>query len=163
MALEEAVEKSLANPVRNAAPGIASRKLQLMSYASVLPLQMTKTAVRIRIDGADNLQPQELLSKAKEYIKGAHVIRQMRSNDTEVFVQSAFQRDAALNMRQPNEFKILRQDLAVELSGIPLRTRIEGGDAENNATISEIETASEARIPCLKIDRIQWLHDGKKH
>ena len=69
MALEEVVKNSLADPVRNAAQGVATGMPQPRTYASVVASQITKTAVRIRIDGADKLQPEELLSKAKGTFK----------------------------------------------------------------------------------------------
>ena len=68
MALEEVVKKSLADPARRAAPAVVSGALPPRSYASVVAPQMTKTAVRIRIDDAQNLQSQELLSKAQQHI-----------------------------------------------------------------------------------------------
>lgn len=110
------------------------------------------------------MQAAELLSKAKEHIKGAFAVRKLRRNDTEVFVESASQRDAALNMTQPASFKILRHDFPVEVCGVPLGTKIEGGkNANNMALIKEIVSASQARIPGLAINRIRWLHDGKEH
>lgn len=42
------------------------------------------------------------------HIQDAYSIRRVRSNDTEMFVQSASQRDVALNMRQPNGLKNLQ-------------------------------------------------------
>ena len=90
--------KSLVDPAREAAPAVVSGATTPRSYASVVAPQMTKTTVPIRINGARDLQPQELLSKAKEHIQGAYAIRQIRGIDTEVFIQSASQRDAALNM-----------------------------------------------------------------
>lgn len=107
--------------------------------------------------------PAEILSKAKEHIKGAYAVRQMRSHDTEVFVQSARQRDAALNMPHPETFKILRQDYPVEVPGVPLSTKIEGGkNANNNGLITKIIEGSIIRIPGLQINRIRWLHDGRE-
>ena len=80
----------------------------------------------------------------------------MRSNDTEMFFQSASQRDAALNMRQPNDFKILRKDIPVKISRVQLRTRIESGrDTKNYAIIRGMETATENKIPGLTINRIR--------
>ena len=126
--------------------------LPTRTYASVLAPQLTKTAAQIRIDDAVKLQPQELLLKAQQYIEGAFAIRQIRSNDTEVFVQSVFQRDTALNMRQPNEFKTLRHYFPAVISSIHFCNRIEGGrDANNHAIIREIETITKARIPGLKL------------
>lgn len=60
-----------------------------MIYASVVAPKITKTAVCIRIDEADKLQPEELLSKVKEHIQSPYAIRKMCSKETEVFVQSA--------------------------------------------------------------------------
>ena len=99
IALEQVVKKNLADPVRNAASGVATGMPQIRTYASVVVQQISKTAVRVRIDGADKLWPEELLSRAKEHIDGAYAVRLMRSNDTENYVQSASQRDAAQNMR----------------------------------------------------------------
>ena len=100
MTLEEVFRKSLADPARKVAPAVTSGAPTLRSYASVMAPQTTKAAIPVKIDGADKLQAEELLSKAKKHIDGAYAIRQMRSNDTEVFFQSASQREAALNMRQ---------------------------------------------------------------
>ena len=87
----------------------------------------------------------------------------MRSKDTEVFVQSAVQRDAALSMPHPEAFKILKQDFPVEISGVPLQTPIEGGkNANNDELIKSIIKATKVRIPGLQINRISWLHDGKE-
>lgn len=54
------------------------------------------------------MQPTELLNKAKLHIDGAYSVRQLRSNDTEVFVQWVAQRDAALDMAQPKESRVLK-------------------------------------------------------
>lgn len=107
IALEEAVKKGFQGATRQAvsslaAPGPGVRPI----YASVAAPQATKTAFRIRIAGSEMMQPQKLLAVAKEHIRGAYAVRSMRSNDTEVFVQIASQRDAALNMPQPEPFKI---------------------------------------------------------
>ena len=101
MALEEVIKKSFADLVQNSAAKLASGMLTTRTYASVLAPKMTKTAVRIRIEGAAKFQPEELPSKAQEDIQDAYAIPQRRSNDPNMFVQLAFQRDAALNMRQP--------------------------------------------------------------
>ena len=122
MALEGVVKRDIGDPARNAAPEVATEMPQPRIYASVVPPRMTKIAVRIRIDGAEELQPEDLPSNAKQRIHGAFVICQMRSNDTELFVQSASQREAALNMRQPADFQILRQDFPAEAFGVLLRT-----------------------------------------
>ena len=73
------------------------------------------------------MQPAELLNKAKIHIEGAHFVRQLMSNDTEVFVQSISQRDAALNMAQLKEFCVVKQDYPVEILGVPLGTITQGG------------------------------------
>lgn len=88
---------------------MSSGKPPPKTYASVVAPQTAKTAktmFRIRIVGVKNLQAKELLSRAKQHIEEAFAIRLMRSNGNFLFAQSAFQRDAALNMRQPSEFKI---------------------------------------------------------
>ena len=90
MTIEEVVKKTLADLFRNATPGVTSGLLPPRTYVSVVAPEMTKTKVRIRIDGAQNPLSWELLSNSKQHIQDTNVIRQMRSNDTEVFVQSAF-------------------------------------------------------------------------
>lgn len=162
LALEEAVKKSLAEPARNAAP-IISGPPAPRTYASVAAPPMAKTAVRIRVEGAKDMQPAQLLMRAQKHIPGAYAVRQMRSNDTEVFVQSATQRDVALNMAEIEDFQVLRQDFPVEVYGVPLRTKIEGGKYANNTTlIREMESSTAVRIPGLKINKIRWMHDGKE-
>lgn len=87
---------------------MATGMLQSRTYAFVVAPQITKTAVRIRIDGAEKLQVEELLSKSKEHVHDTYAIHKMRSTDTEMFVQSASQRDTVLKMLQTEEFKIVR-------------------------------------------------------
>ncbi|KAI0995868.1 hypothetical protein K3495_g12312 [Podosphaera aphanis] len=157
LALEEAVRKSILTPARAQANSTASK-----SHATVAAPAASQSAVRIRIPGAEEMQPSQLLNMAKEHITGAYAVRKMRSNDTEVFVGSTAQRDAALNMPHPETFKILRQDYPVEISGVPLGTKVQGGkNADNKAIIKEIIQASK-RIARLEINRIRWLHDGKE-
>ena len=87
----------------------------------------------------------------------------MRSNDTDVFVQSAIQRDVALNMAEQEEFQVPSQDFLVEVYRVPLRTKIEEGKYTNNITlIREIESSTAVRIPGLKMDRIKWIREGKE-
>lgn len=163
IALEKTVRKSL-EAIPQKSSSMAVETVGKRSYASVVAPKMDKTAVRIRITGAQDMQPGELLSRAKEHIPGAYAVRKMRSNDTEVFVTSASQRDAALNMPQPESFKILRQDFPVEIPGVPLATKIQGGKNGNNSgLIQEMIGATKARIPGMRINRIKWLHDGKEH
>ncbi|KAI6249236.1 hypothetical protein HI914_02963 [Erysiphe necator] len=160
LALEEAVKKNLVEKCGQ----MGSKGVVGKSYASVVAPPAAKAAVRIRVPGAEELQPAELLSIAKQKIKGAYAIRQMRSHDTEVFVQSSNHRDAALSMEQPKEFKILRKDFPVEIAGVPLSTKIASGkNADNTALISSLTNASKVRIPGLQINRIRWLQDGKEH
>lgn len=71
----------------------------MSTCAPLVAPQMAKTEVRVRTDGARNLQQEMLLSKSRKHIRGAFANLQMLSNDTKVFVQSAFQRDEALNIR----------------------------------------------------------------
>lgn len=114
--------------------------------------------------GAEKIQPAKLLSRAKEHIPGAYAIRKRRSNDTEVFVASASQRDAVLNMPQPENFQILRQDYPVEIPVISLSVKIEGGKNSNNASINQdIIAVTNVRVPGIQINRIRWLHDGKEN
>ena len=61
---------------------------------------MAKIAVRICVDGAENMQSVELLKKAQKYIPRAYAGRQMRTNNTEAFAQLASQRDTALNLME---------------------------------------------------------------
>ena len=164
LALEKAVTKSLEEPVRKTAPQSTQGMGGRPTYASVVAPPATKAAVRIRIQGADKMQPAELLNKAKTHIEGAYAVRQLRSNDTEVFVQSISQRDAALNMAQPKEFCVLKQDYPVEILGVPLGTMIHGGkNADNGRMIYQITTETNVRIPGIQINRLRWLYDGKEH
>lgn len=162
-ALEETVKKSLEVSSRNSA-SIAPSQGSKPSYATVAAAAPAKTAVRIRVSGAEKMQPEQLLSLAKQHIHGAYAVKQMRSHDTEVYVQSSVQRDAALNMPQPDSFKVLKQDYPVEVMGVPLGLAIQGGkNACNNSLISSIVQATRVRIPGLQINRIRWLHNGKEH
>ena len=58
MALEEVVKKSFTDSARKAASAVTSGAPIPRSYASVVALHITKTVIRIRIDGADKLQPE---------------------------------------------------------------------------------------------------------
>ncbi|KAI1002192.1 hypothetical protein K3495_g6008, partial [Podosphaera aphanis] len=90
------------------------------------------------------MQPAELLNKAKQHFTGAYAVRKLRSSDTEVFVQSVSQRDAALSSAQPKEFQILKPDYPVEIVGVPLGTIIEKGKTANNGRlINEITEATQ--------------------
>ncbi|KAI6250051.1 hypothetical protein HI914_02081 [Erysiphe necator] len=160
LALEEAVKKNLVEKCGQ----MSSKGVVGKSYASVVALPAAKAAVRIRVPGTEELQPAELLSIAKQKIKGAYAIRQMRSHDTEVFVQSSNHRDAVLSMEQPKEFKILRKDFPVEIAGVPLSTKIASEkNADNSALISILSNASKMKIPGLQTNRIRWLQGGKEH
>ncbi|KAI1007292.1 hypothetical protein K3495_g934 [Podosphaera aphanis] len=161
--LEDAVKKSLAQFSRQSvsmvAPGLATEP----TYAAVAAVPESRSAVRIRIPQAEGMKPAELLSIAKQKIEGAYAVRQMRSNNTEVFLQSSAQRDAALSMEQPENFKILRQDYHVEVMGVPISTKINGGkEAKNEDLINSICQVTRARIPSLAINRIRWLHNEKE-
>ncbi|KAI1002372.1 hypothetical protein K3495_g5829 [Podosphaera aphanis] len=154
--LEDAVKKSLTRFARQSvslvAPGLATKP----TYVAVAAVPESRSAVRIRIPQAEGMKPAELLSIAKQKIEGAYAVRQMRSNDTEVFLQSTAQRDAALSMEQPENFKILGQDHHVEVMGVPLSTKINGEkDAKNEDLINSICHATRARIPSLAINRIR--------
>ncbi|KAI1007232.1 hypothetical protein K3495_g991 [Podosphaera aphanis] len=164
LALEKIVRKSLEEPARKAAPVTVPGPGGQPTYASIVAPPATKAAVRIRVEGSDKMQPAELLRKAKSKIVGAYAVRQLRSNDTEVFVQSVSQRDAALKMVQPKDFQILKQDHHVEIVGVPLGTIIQRGrTGDNRRIIYEIEEATKTQIPGIKITRLRWLHDGKEH
>ncbi|KAI0995706.1 hypothetical protein K3495_g12473 [Podosphaera aphanis] len=97
LALEKVVRKSLEEPAHKTAPKTVPRSGGRPSYASIVAPFATKAAVRIRVEGSEKMQPAELLTEAKQHISGAYAVRQLRSSDTEVFVQSVSQRDAALN------------------------------------------------------------------
>ncbi|KAI0991148.1 hypothetical protein K3495_g17039, partial [Podosphaera aphanis] len=86
LALEKIVRKSLEEPARKAAPATVPGSGGRPTYASIVAPPATKAAVRIRVEGSDKMQPAELLRKAKSKILGAYAVRQLRSNDTEVFV-----------------------------------------------------------------------------
>ncbi|KAI1004410.1 hypothetical protein K3495_g3798 [Podosphaera aphanis] len=163
-ALGRIVKKSLEEPARKAAPQTGFGSGSRPTYASVVAPPAAQAAVRIRVEGSDKMQPAELLRKAKDKIQGAYAVSQLRNNDTEVFVQSISQRDAALRMAQPKEFQILKQDYPVEILGVLLGTMIEKGKAEDNwRIIQDIQEETKVRIPGIKITRIRWLHDGKEH
>lgn len=71
----------------------------------------------------------------------------MQSKDTEISVQSAFQRDSTLNMLKSADLKIVWKDFHVGVSSVLLRSRIEGGrDADKNAIVKEIVIATGAQI-----------------
>ncbi|KAI1004861.1 hypothetical protein K3495_g3352 [Podosphaera aphanis] len=164
--LEDAVKKSLAQFGRQSVSLVASGLATKPTYAAVAAVAAmpeSRSAVTIRIPQAEGMKPAELLSVAKQNIEGAYSVRQMRSNDTEVILQSKAQRDAALSMEQPDNFKIARQDYLVEVMGVPLSTKINGGkDTKNEDLINSICHASRARIPSLAINRIRWLHNEKE-
>ncbi|CCU82098.1 Putative uncharachterized protein [Blumeria hordei DH14] len=101
---------------------------------------------------------------AKLHIDGAFIVRKLRGNDTEVFLQSVSQRDAALSMAQPKKFCVLMQDYPVEILGIPFGTFIRGGKKPNNGEfINQVVAETKVRIPELKINRVRWLFEGKEH
>ncbi|KAI0993799.1 hypothetical protein K3495_g14385 [Podosphaera aphanis] len=163
LALEEAVRKSLAHPSRQLGPSVVPGLGAKPSYAAIASAPDTRATIRICVPQAEEKEPAELLSIAKQKFLGAYAVRQMRSNDTEVFLQSTAQRDAALCMDQPEGFKILRQDYHAEVLGVPLNIKITGGkNANNNELIKAICHASRARIPSLEINRIRWLHNNKE-
>ena len=120
-ALEDAVWKSIKEPSPQPSNPKLAPQVKDGSYAAVAVSSSSKPAVRIRISCAEKLQPEQLLSMAKEHIHGAYAVPQMRSNDKEVYVQSAIQRDAALNMPQPDGFKILRQIIQLKSPVYPLK------------------------------------------
>lgn len=114
MALEKVVQKSLANLARKGAPVVTSGAPTPMSYASVVARQMTKTAIRIRIEAA-----------RRAIVKGRVTNRWRIRDSTNAeqryrgVSQSASKRNVALNMRKPNEFKNLRQGISVEVNDVP--------------------------------------------
>ena len=55
LALEKAVKKSLEEPVRKTAPRPAQTMGGRSTYASVVAPPATKAAVRIRVEGAENI------------------------------------------------------------------------------------------------------------
>ncbi|KAI6248149.1 hypothetical protein HI914_03755 [Erysiphe necator] len=123
----EELEKLRPSTVAN-----GSFQLHNNTYASIVAPPVTNTVVRIRVPWASEIQPSELLSIAQQKIKGAYTIRQMRSNVTEVFVQSPTQRDAVLKIAQLEKFRILHQDFHVEITGAPLSSKI--AERENAIT-----------------------------
>lgn len=164
LALEKVVKKSLEEPARKAVPQTVLRSGGRPTYASVVAPPAIEAAIRIRMDGSEKMQPAQLLKTAKTHITGAYAVRQLRSNDTEVFVHSITERDNALKMAQPKEFQILKQDYPVEIMGVPLGTMIEKGkNANNGSIIYNMTEATKARIPGIEISRIRWLYDGKEH
>ena len=132
-------------------------------YASIVAPPATKAAVRIRIQGADNMEPAELLDKAEIHIESAYLVRKLRGNDTEVFVQSVSQRDNAFSMAQLKEFCVLKQNYPVEILGIHVGSFIRGENPNNGEFMIQIVAEIKVRIPELKIKRVRWLFDGKEN
>ena len=164
LALEKVVRKSLKEPASQVVSEMGPQMGVRPTYAAVAAPPVNKTTVRIRIPGSEDMAPTQLLSLAKEHIQGAYAVRQLRSQDTEVLVHSTSQRDVALNMPHPKAFKILRQDFPVEISGVPLETKVMNGkNADNSELIRSIIEATKGRIPGLNINRMRWLHDGKEY
>lgn len=132
LALEKVVKKSLEGSARKAAPLTVPRSGRRPTYASIVAPSAPKAAIIICVEGAENLQPAELLTKAQIHIKGVYAVRQLQSSDTEVFVHSVSQRDADLSVPQPRELKTPKQGYPVEVMGVSLETKIEGGKYANN-------------------------------
>lgn len=88
LALEAAVMKNLEGPLRKTATQVMQGMGGRPIYASIIAPPATKAALRIRVKGAENMEPLELLEKVQLHIKGAYAARKLRSNDMEVFVQS---------------------------------------------------------------------------
>ena len=115
LALEKAVTKNLEEPLckmaASAVQGMGVRPI----YASIVAPPATKAAVRIKIQGADNMQLAELIVKAKLHFEGAFAVWKLRNNEAKLFMQLVSQRDTALSMAQSREFCVLKQDYPVEI------------------------------------------------
>ena len=104
LALEKVIKKSIEEPARKAVPQTVLRSGGRPTYASLAAPPAIEAAVRIRVEGSDKIQPVELWKTAQTHIAGANAIRQLWSNDTEVFVHSITERENVLRMAQPKEF-----------------------------------------------------------
>lgn len=164
LALEEVVRKSFKELFPQVVPKVGTQMGLRPTYAAVAAPLVNKTTVRIRIPGSEEMLPTQLLTLAKEHIQEAYAVRQPRSQDTEVLVHSASQRDAALNMPHRTAFKILRQEFPVEIIRVPLETKVKAGkNADRNELIRSTVEATKGRVPGPQINRMRWLHDGKEY
>lgn len=91
-ALEEVVKKGFEQTPRPTTVKNGSFQAADSTYALIVTPPATKAVVWIRVPGVSEMQPSKILSIAQQNIKEAYAIRQMRSNDTEVLVQSSTQR-----------------------------------------------------------------------
>ena len=78
-----------------------------------------RPAICVRIPGAAEKTPEEILTAVKPVIMGAYAIKQLHSGDVEVMVPDQWTKDRALNQQQTEGVKILRQDYPVEVRGVP--------------------------------------------
>jgi hypothetical protein len=98
-------------------------------------LTPNRASVRIRMNGAKEKTRGEILTETRKVIPGAYEIRQLRSGDIDAMVPDQLAKDQALNRRDTNEFKILRQDYLVEVPGVPYTLQVESGRERNNPVL----------------------------
>lgn len=116
--------------------------------------------VRVQLQGAKDLPPEEILREVKKTISGAAAIRVLRSGDVDVTVASEEIKDRAQSLPSTENLKIIRRDYFLEVPSVPLTTGIaEGKQADNTVLAASICEASRVLSPGLRITQIQWLHD----
>jgi len=128
------------------------------------PPTTNRPTVRVRIPDAAGKTSKELLDIVKPTISGAIAARPLRSGDIEIMVTDQKTKDRTLNQTETEGIKILRQDYAIEIWGVPLALQVSHGKAADNTELIKAICASSKRmLPGLAINRIGWLHSPKQH
>jgi hypothetical protein len=141
---------------------VASRPSRTGSTPS--PPTTNRPTVRVRIPDAAGKTSKELLDIVKPTISGAIAARPLRSGDIEITVIDQKTKDRTLNQSETEGIKILRQDYAIEIWGVPLSLQVNHGkSADNTELIKAICASSKRMLPDLAINRIGWLHSPKQH
>ena len=71
------------------------------------------------------MQPIELFIDIENLIPGTRAVKQLGSNDTEVFLQLALRKDVAVKAGKPEAF-LVRHESSGKIFRSPLRTKLEG-------------------------------------
>jgi hypothetical protein len=123
----------------------------------------TRHTVRVTLAGAQGLSNQEILKEVKKTITGAAAIRVLGSGDIDVAVPDEATRDRAQGLPSAEGLKIHRKDYLVEVTGVPLSTKVAvGPHADNSLLATAICRESQSLAPGLQVTRIKWLHDASK-
>jgi hypothetical protein len=118
-----------------------------------------RTTIRIRMEGAKDRSPNEILTEAKKHLTDALAVRPLRSGDIDVIVPDQATKDRLLNLPETPGIKILRQSYLIEVPGVPLSLQIASGkDADNTLVIRNLIKSTKKTIPDLAIDHVRWLH-----